>query len=823
MSNPSFEDFESERAAVIQEASEYQGRDDWMLTTAPFVTLLSHDHYMNKYLIGTRDQLLQQSPSDLQYLYEAAYGPENLFLVIAGNFQNLPGGKAPLNEAEIVEALEKAFQAPQKKTKDNPIPAPREIQIPSIVPAQGEPWVVQFQSKSAQTRDLLLVFDVPTAMVSENPEAFETMRDFINLQIKGSLHDLLVSEGLASGVGCYSESVNNLHLLSVGLSLTPQGASDRGQKALKIIFDYIGRIQRDGIPESVLNLLRLSNVNSYEESIYTSRGAARFLSNHVVEGPIDQSLFELRKRFNAVTSDSIVAALRNSFQPDRLLMTYQGADVQSETVSPVLGRAFVVERAPELKSAIKYLVATPSAAPIQFMTGEIPLNFRSEALAEADKAPVTMIDERLGVRALIEEVHTQALGASSLSLRMAPVSAKTATAMVLFDGMFAERFSSQLSYLTSIGVLQSVRASAGISISVKGNPQASEEALLWLLDQIISFEPTEAELNLARNSFRESIEASEQNFTAQLLWPALTSTLDRYSFHSREMEPFLDGIDVNQIKNARDRLLKRADIQLTQVGDFTQQSLEALLKAIRSRVPDALTDLQRARYANRDLKVKDLKFWLPLGPSKSEEDLGRMWAYEGPQISTKDYAAFLVLSSVIGNAVTGENRERQKLGYIHSAAAMGIYRRQVIAFYGGVTGDSKMSRDQKEKLMEAGWQRIINELVDPHYQGERLITDDILEISKAAMIIKRDILELSQSDRRSKLSGALYVSDDPDYHEKLNQLIRSLTVEDIRSAARRYLESSRRIDIVGTQTKPENCAGALSEFAKARRLLAQKW
>ena len=94
--------FEKELSTVKNEALEYQANDFIALGNMINLHTLPQGHPLAMYNTGSQEQLNRMTLDDLKDLYYSNYTPENMEIIVAGNFDPLPDGSVPLNEQRVI-------------------------------------------------------------------------------------------------------------------------------------------------------------------------------------------------------------------------------------------------------------------------------------------------------------------------------------------------------------------------------------------------------------------------------------------------------------------------------------------------------------------------------------------------------------------------------------------------------------------------------------------------------------------------------------------------------------------------------------------------
>lgn len=776
--------FEKEKPTVINEAGDYQQRDSSVLQGSIFLALLPKDHPLAMYDVGTREQLEAMKLEDLQALYNANYRPGSMQIVVAGNFDTL-------DEESVLKLIEEHFVGTSVPSTQASF---KNKEFPSIIDkTRGNELRFVEMGTSGQNHTLQLKFESDNRFSTQNQPVLETLLDYLNLDNPGTLIDAMRQRGWGT-FGAGSQTINNLTITTAYFTLTEEGAKHRAEVP-ELFFSALHDLQTNGIKSDVLEYLRTRNILSYSISVREADQAAELLAK-ALDYPNPDNYFNFTGRYGSISNDEIQKGVDLTFPIDSMICGYIGDDVKSETLGPIFNRPIRTIKDPSILESWRKARTTGGAlgmAPLNVRLAKVDLPISLKPLELKDQ-PARVINSDLheGTIAVLEERHGFASGAIQLELTLAPPSVKSAAALNLFIRALNLRYTAELSYLESMGIVASVGTDEGkIVVGMDGNSAATLKATEWLLQTLKSFEPTEKEISLARDGFLSSFSRGEDDFVALLSRQTGRDLLKRYAFLSADLKKEVLLLNASDVTQAVSLKLKRADIAGAFLGDYSEKQVRETLGEIANIIPQALTSKQRSLRNQENLRIgSKLAFWRKLTGNKAEDALGLTRIMAGPESHSKDYAALVVLGETLSKAIYQRNRVEQELGYVHSASFSRQGRGSNMFLVGQTEGTPRFP------LIEEGWKQILAQIADG------TLSKDDFAAAKTGLLRQGQLIPRNYRNAVRRILGDFRATGDPKAHEWLMKEIPTLTAAEIYSAGQRYLIDTPHLDVIATKLSP---------------------
>ncbi len=786
ISNPEWDEttFEKEKASVKNEAFEYQQRDERALESSIFINLLPKGHPLAMYNVGTQTQLTEMPQAALQELYYSNYVQGSLQIVVAGNLDSL-------EPSVILGDLTRNFNPPQKKQYGVTAQLKTKV-FPSVIsedPSQSR--VIEIGSQSDK-RLLELKFEADNAFTLENPSVVEVLLDLIRLKNVGSFQDFLIQRGWITGLVAAVETVNNLSLVTVQFQLTQEGSEHRSELPATL-FAYLSKIRKEGILPQVLEYLKLRNILSYTEIVQEADHAAELFAK-TLDFPVDPTqAFDFKKIYGGMTALQVVQAIERIFNPQKMLMGYLGPDVKSENKTPVFDRPMILLQSPTQ-------IETKTIFP-EIKLVDLKLPFSETPLQISTPRDAKVMKPSLGrVRAVLKESHASTQGAVHVQLELSPSSLKSYASLLVFRESFKEHFKAELEYMESLGIKVSFSFSGtALELHAAGNAKASAFALTWLVEQLKTFSPVTQEIEKAKENLKNAYLSGQEDFTALIAVRALKVQLNKYAYWPAAVYEAVQKLTLDKVIKSARLKLSSADVVAAFEGDFDDTLAQAVLKGIRQQVPKPLTRHQRLRNKKASLAIahRDQR-WLALEGNKTETTYGIARAYEGPSRLSREYVAFLILGKALNSAVFQLNRIEKDLGYVHSASVVTTKKGLKILFYGQTEGHEKFPQ------IELGWK----EILDKVFNGD--FSQDGFQAQRTGFLREQTLISRNASERALEFFQGFYFHNDPAANEKIADIARTLTGEEIVAVARKYLDTDKTLTLVTSKTQPSQCENLLT-------------
>jgi len=820
------EDFLKELEVVIDEANSYAKQDLRVLLNSTLINLLPKGDRWAMYKTGTEEQLRKLTLDHMKALYQANYKPGSAQIIVAGNFDGQTVDQ-PLSEAQVVAVLKQNFFPPkydEELAKRFPtIERGKDVKFPSIVSAETEGKRFVEISTAGEQRLLLLNFEIPENLI-DKPYLIETIHDYFNLPNKGSVGRILQDRGLISQFGAMTSGASNRGLFSIVSFLTEKGSQQRDE-IIKIIFDAVHDITKNGISPELLKFLRERNLLEYQSNARGGWFTAEYLAKSFDhETPLNK-VFDFDKTYGAIDMNSFQEGVASIIKPSHMIGGYIGPDVDATQPDPVFsGRKIrILDTTSTFKEFARVLseggVLKAGEHGVELTT--VPLEFSKDKSPPSNQKAKILVQQREGEVILLKENHQSPMGpneaATYLSLQLPLQSFRSQIALSLFITSFRDRYANEWSYLRSMLILENMYAKdETILIEVSGNSQASKEALPKLLSMLLEFQPTDEEIQRASKLIMTTLQSDlDSQWQAKTAVKAISDIL-----RETKGSPFgilnelQKGFTADDVVKRSKRALHRADRIFSMTGSRTEKEAYEMANAVNDLLPRPLTQKQRDRVQKKWLRInKSLKFWTPLAATKGDETFGQARAYPGPDIMkegklNKDYVSLLVMQSALSDVVFQLNRSEKGLGYVHGAALIPLAEKTIIGLYGQTDGLHQLPE------IEKGWEDILAKVQDGSFPL------DFIERAKRGFILKDGVLPEVHSKVAEGMRDNFLSTGHPDLSAEAREMVRDLKPEEVLKVAQKYLTGNApRIDVLASKAKPKGCGNYLSSLSKARKHL----
>jgi len=767
---------EKERQIVINEiVQEGLPQESDAFFQMPFTQLLPAGHPWNHPMLGDGPSLSGLTVKDLKALYNQVYQPKYVKVAVHGNFTD-PAflGKVRGWVRENLKASSWQNGNPETESAEETL-ATR--QIPSLFSESSDAPESQkrlyIQSDQLNSGGIILEGD--TTQLPANSYALGLLARVLGLELPGSfLHRLKAELGWISQGSFFHVGLRNRQLLVFDYTLTKKGR-EHVTEINEAFFRALKSAQELEVDSKLLEKIKTSGLHEIEVA---SRSVASFLN-------VYGNALNGRKTFAGQLEDLRMVQPRDLksaariFRPDQALYMSMGPEVLEMVFDPTFQRKFKLEdNRTALKSYVRALrepVATPHAP----MLKEVDLGPPASASSPFYLHTRTEIaaTERLAID-VRNDLNDTAL---SLEFQLRPHSAEDLVALDLISDAFEERYASEQTYLslTYFVSLGSGRTSRSYSLTASGENSYAARALAWRLEKLSHFEPTAEELERARERYAEDrMNSYITDFSALLGFREAKTLVDPFDVGLLKARELALNLSLEKTTEIWRRLRQRANLNLVAAGQLTIEDLETVRQAARTWAPESLNseDLkslkERIRWEDRAVEILQ-----PFPIFKGHDSYALVRFYKGPNVTDiPGSAAFLALNALMANKIYIYNRGEQQLGYVHNSTVKNLDDENFfLALYGGTEGA------ENARKTVAGWMHILEQLKS----GQ--ITD--LEIAGAISNVVNGLSrqKTSARDLVSSYAGGLTIHRDARASAASLAAAQSLTPDDVRASARKYL------------------------------------
>lgn len=789
------ESYRKELETVKNEALEYQGNEIRALNAMIDLHTLPKNHPFAMYPIGSQQQLNAMSIDDLKDLYYSNYTPENMQIIIAGNFDN----PDVISEERVQKIIgEKFFPAnikndPQGYHKTTPTLSKKEI--PHFV-TKDTSKLPPSRFIEVQTQNNKRIFKLKTEMNSnffyQNTDTLEMLIDILNMKGPGSLDEQLKNESLITSFAISIEHVNNRVWLNPTFILTEKGASERYGRVMEIFWAAIKQLQTHLPSTDMMTYLKQININSYQHISESPDHAAEKVSEKILFFKNPYSILNFKERFNKITPEKIQEAAQKSFYLDQTIGGYMGPDVQADNIDPLFKLSYrTINESLTIKKWKKVLTSVEGKYQVKVPKPFVKFS-QEQRNPNPQKAPY-FYKQGVANQVVIQESSTPLTGAMSINLSLPFLSIKEQLSLKLLFTAFKQHYSEKFNLLFSQSIHTELYPSpSSIIINIEGNALAIMDTYSWLLQNLKTFQASPEELKQAKNIFAHQYQSSLTEFSASIANDRSFTLLTDATATSDQLYQKLKSTKLTDINSVFQRVTRKIDLKAALYGDILPSDADKVITTARKLFPQPLPASTRKKRKNRFLTIKNqTRSWTSIGDSKEDMSYGLSRSYNGPQALTREHAAAIILASELDGKVFARNRIQQDLGYVHGAGLRTYPSGTYFRFTGQTTGDKKLP------LISTGWHELIMDIIN-----NKLSNDDFKN-TRLGLLRQEQLLPTDLSELTSLLYNDAFTFNEIGAKEKLNRLIADVTVEEIYAVGKKYLTANNFFEVLASKEAPK--------------------
>ncbi len=724
-------DFISEKQVVKNEAKSYQNQDGRALTNIMNIYLREQGHPLAMYSVGTQAQLDAMTTDDMKDLFYRDYRPGNLFLIVAGDFQN------QINQHNVLTAIEKYFVPPD-------VPSPfsgREPTSKKIFPTpdfhrqkiNSSPTVIELESKEGH-RILLLTFDANATYFRQHPEAKDVLLSYFRSHNTGSLAKGFLDQHWIQDWNVSDIVLNNRHHFEFEMNLTQEGYSHRFDIVEKILAQG-GELSRRHLNAELVDYIRVKLAQSKTQFTNGNvSAAARTLQQKLVDNIAAEkisSTFQFQENYEKVTAEKIRQAAQHLFLAPHLMVGIVAPEVnniQGLSMDPIFQRKYRTLQDPiyrqRWEDALQSGALQQPKIPLEFEIAKVPGVVRSqkqisELKLHADShTPTGVLSEEVKVqqdRALVEKAKKIGLDSLVLSMNFRKLNTQERLTLEASLSAFFHENLGFWDYLSYAGVsLQPETHRNGFTISSMGEQKSSFAAITWFLDRWKNFQPTSQQILTGFEEIRSEELHSAGQFSAMLAYKKSSSILEIGTQDKMKVLAALKKKEIENpgfIRQMMEPIFRRVDISAGLAGSWSKEQAVQLLQMTRQHWPDHLTDKEREilRLSTFPLvKTTELHTVLPGNRDQEEFSQARVWHLSdlNVQKNIKDSNSSRILENMLSTMAFQINRTEKGLGYVHGASRMVPDSSPYIVLY----GQTSKSQDRSLSIAQ-GWNEILEKII----------------------------------------------------------------------------------------------------------------
>lgn len=416
--------------------------------------------------------------------------------------------------------------------------------------------------------------------IADNSADFRSKTDtyvgyLIGNRSQNTLSDWLQKQGLIESIdaGANPKTDGNSGTFNIYVSLTDKGLEQRDQ-VIAAIFSYINLLKQQGINKSYFDeMAKVLNLSFQYASIVRNMNYIEWLSDAMLVLPISHVLDAsyVTDEFNP----KAIASRLDELTPENARIWFISPTEPHNKEAYFVQAPYQVNKmtssqlAEWKKLEQEDLFSLPELNP--YIPDDLPL-IKTSGSQEHPK----MILEKPNVRLLYmpsQYFADEPKGSIALEMRnpngLQNIKDQVSDTLLNYlSGLALD----QLSYQASVGGMGvNTGYVDGLKISVNGYTQHLPALLTSVIDQYISFTPTQEELDQAKSWYREQMEVANNGKAFQMAQQPISRLSGVPYFEQAEKLKVLDTITVDDIVNYRGSMIQHSALQALVFGNFTEQ------------------------------------------------------------------------------------------------------------------------------------------------------------------------------------------------------------------------------------------------------------
>lgn len=782
--------FLKERDTVKSEALSYQLKDSGALSSM-MSRQLAPRHLFAKFSLGTQAQLSRMRLQSLRELHEANYVPEYAKIFISGNLSRLY--QEGVSKEQILRAVAASFTT-NKETTTSPkaeVPGPL-IQIPSFDETRSskDPNYIEISSKDSE-KILSLRFSSSEQI---DPNSLKLLFRILRRPLKGNLGEKLKEQGLATEIYFSGSLVNNFTDCSISVALTKKGFVERAN-VIQSILETLEAVRKHAIPEEILNKEKLIILNDDAVSQESSEQAIKDLVNIIEESYDPLETYETKKQLDLITTKSMQDVASRLFDRSKLLVGVSASEVTGDTVDPIFKRSYSLNRVeysqlrfPKLNP---YRVISP---PSKYPSAK---EARTTHQDSTGANPEVFKDEESGVEWIRNHENLKPSGAIGVNLVFAISDAKNRMlSRILFES-FKEKLNRTQNSLSEVATnfQQADFLNGVIQLAISGNSLSSLTALRDAVHELVSFRPTQHEINQAIAGLKYEYSSNLSDFPAVVASTEVAGFLRiKNGITQTEAAQLISELKVTPEDMAAisSKIFSSFDIQLAFVGDYSKNDVLDFVENLKGIRKSPLSASQRKKrtVSQRVAPSENPKTaWIPLSEKKGKMDIGWVRAFEGQKIVSPRYQAQILLTQILSDEVFKLNRTERGLGYVHGARSLRSGNKTYLILRGETN-----SRKKAPQIAE-GWDQVIEKIKSAPPTKEEF------EATKRNVLINMRIEKIEQAEVVEDYLTNFLIGNVL-YEATAIRNLEKLTYEQFLDFIKEALSAKNSFDLVVTRSNP---------------------
>ena len=735
MQNSTFDpaELEKELEVVLEEIRRGEDSPSRVLSQKMFATAYDVHSYQRP-VIGTDESVKSFTREKILKFYNKWYTPQNMVLVIVGDFET----------KKLIPQINKTFgKLERREIKKCEIPRePEQKKIKTFV-----------IGKEVNEAYFTIAFHASDAK-SEDTPALDVISNILGSGESSRLYRKIKEErGLVNSIYSYAFTPKYDGLFAVGGTMQPVNVDEAYQEIIKQIYELKYKpVSKDEINKAIVNI-ESDAVYSKE----TMQGQAQKLGFFEVEADDYRYEEEYLQRVKSVTADDVMNIARKYFVDSNITAGVLVPSSQKKITAAGLKKTIVSESKTVDKESTK-------------KTKNIKNN-------------VTKTELNNGIRIIVKENHSVPLfAARAVFLGGVRYEDETTNGLSNFlSQMFTRGTSNRSSEEIAVeiesiaGEIDGFSGRNSLGVTVEALSENFETAMDIFADVILNPVFPDEEIERARREVLSDINKENDNLLRKNINLFLKTLYKEhpYRFNVLGAEQNVQNFNKNDLAGYYKKVVDPRNMVLTVVGDInTAQVLEI--------IEEQFGDLKKSEFVELKIKseAKPDKIREEVLYEKDKNQTHIILGFQGPTLYDKNYYAFEVLNTILagqGGRLFLELRDKKSLAYtVTSFLSPGIEH----GFFGIYIGTAP----EKEAEAIEGIKNEITKLL------ENGITEDELNRAKNYLVGNFEIGLQQNTAQAAKIAFDEAYGLGWDSYKTYSEKIFSVTKEDVVKVSKKFID-----------------------------------
>lgn len=651
--------------AVDSEWSMRRASDGFILFKLNNVTL-NPEHPIARFRIGNNESLGDKEGSvlyeEMREFYDKYYSANLMTASIVGNY--------PVAELEQM-ARQHFADVPNHNAEV------AEITVPAVTDRERSLQI--FYKPQMEMRVLQIDFTIDNNREQFAAKPNELVAYMINSEMPGTPGAFLREQGWADSLGAYAQpgSYGNAGRFIIQAELTEQGLANR-ELIAGLLFNYLDMLRQEGIDEAyfdeldtVLNnrFTYLQRSSAFEYATQLAAALQHFPVAHVIDASYRLDEFNqdaIRALLSQLTSDNArVWFISQNEEVDQKLHFFDGEyrldELDDQTVANWRQQAADIQ------------VNLPSVNSL------LPEDLSVQPLPDSTQAQLVV--ERPGVTAWLkvserfQEPRANVAVALYQDVASWPLEQRVAADVMLEAFNVAEQALAREASVAGVGF--GLGLGQGLTLNLTGFNDKQPLLAERVLTALANYQPSAERVEQIKDRLRRQWQNQARQFPVQQLGPRFSRLMNKPGENVEERLQALEAIELNQILAARDDLLQGVALRALVVGNYSGESVEALLAPVIELVElDSSLAYQRAPVVEPQAGMQ-----ITQRIDVELEDVALLDTFVLEDSSIQARAQIALLQELLHSRFFNELRTEKQLGYAVGVTQLSVADYPALAFY----------------------------------------------------------------------------------------------------------------------------------------------